>query len=138
MFALPKNSEMVGSGLEPASPGSEASTQPTEPPNHPEIFLQRARTGNLTHTIEIRGIKDLLSYSATLSLHKAPQTLYHNQYTVNENSFLQFNTPMQNYTILSFRIHSNTPILHTAQKSRAQKPSMITPKPPIGTRTLCR
>src|SRR5277367_464262 len=34
--AHPKNSEMVGSGLEPATPGSEASTQPTEPPDHHE------------------------------------------------------------------------------------------------------
>src|SRR5277367_159513 len=40
IFAHPKNSEMVGSGLEPASPGSEASTQPTEPPDHPCCSLR--------------------------------------------------------------------------------------------------
>ena len=30
---------MFGSGLEPASPGSEARTQPTEPPNHLPFYL---------------------------------------------------------------------------------------------------
>src|SRR5277367_5106638 len=40
IFAYPKNSEMVGSGLEPASPGSEARTQHTEPSNHPKTHLK--------------------------------------------------------------------------------------------------